>query len=413
MAAAERAQRIAHGLRSSMLAGFNSSSHRSRRGMRIDQAVLTAHDRYGALDYARVHSLGIRTVAESARWPVVETRAWRYDFSPLVPWLRAARRLDMEIVWTLLDGSWPAELAPMGTAFVRRFAMFARAFARFLSAESDRAPLIVPVQEITARAWLGGELAQAEPYLEDRGFELQVLLVRAAIAAADGVRDVIPQARILCVEPLFHVAPAPDHPEDVDAAQAVAARQFAALDMLSGRAWPQLGGSPRHFDLLGVTVYPNSQWYYRGPKYPGPPLEPGAPGWRPLRDQLASLASRYERPVVIAGTGRGGVLGPAWLRYVCREARGAMLAGVTVPCVGIAPILDCEPAPGEHRPVHGVWGPPDAAGRRSTDVILAEEIAIQRACFERFAASLRAARAAVAAGPGARAAAAAALRAAG
>jgi hypothetical protein len=374
-----------------MLAGFGSGSYRSRRGARVDLAVLTAHDRFAALDYARVHALGLRTVRESARWPVVERRPWRYDFSVLAPWVRAARRIDMEIVWTLLDGTWPDDIDPLGTALVRRLAMFARAFARFLRDETDGAPVIVPVDQITARAWLGGELARAEPYLEERGFELQVQLARAAIAAADAFRDVTPAARILCVEPLFHVAPSPDRPEDLDAAHAAAARRFSALDMLCGRSWPQLGGGPRHLDLFGVTVDPDSQWYYRGPKLPGPPIEPWAPGWRPLRELLLDLACRYDqRPVVMAGTGGDGALGAQWLRYVCREVRGAMFTGAAMPCVGVAPAVKCRAEPGERGGSGGgIWGLADDAGRRATDAALAEEIAVQRSCFERFDASLR------------------------
>jgi hypothetical protein len=49
-----------------MLAGFSSGSYRPRRGMRIDLAVVTGHDRFAALGYARVRALGISTVRESA-----------------------------------------------------------------------------------------------------------------------------------------------------------------------------------------------------------------------------------------------------------------------------------------------------------------------------------------------------------
>jgi hypothetical protein len=292
----------------------------------------------------------------------------------------------------LLDGTWPQDLAPMGPALVRRLAMFARALARFLREETDRAPMIVPVEQITTRAWRGGELGHIEPFLEERGVELEVQLVRAAIAAAEAFRTVSPEARVLCAEPLFHVAASPDSPEDVDSAHRAAGRRFGTLDMLCGRAWPQLGGESCQPDVVGVTLDPHWQWYYRGPRFPGPAIEPGAPGWRPLRELLVELANRYDRPVVIAGTGRPGALGPTWLRHVCREARAAMLAGAAVPCVGLSPIVLC----GADRDAgdRGLWGAADEAGRRPTDAALAEEIVVQRACFERFGASLRAARAA-------------------
>jgi hypothetical protein len=384
--------RTASPFASVMLAAFESASYRLRRGGCVDLAALSGHDRYAARDYARGRALEIRTVRESARWPVVEHHPWRYDFAVLAPWVRAAQRLGVQIVWTLLDGSWPDDVDPMRPALVRRLAGFARAFARFLRDETDGAPCIVPVAQIAARAWLGGELAHAAPFLEERGLELQAQLVRAAAAAADAFRDVTPEARMLCVEPLFHVAPAPDRPEDVDGALGAAARRFAVLDMLSGRTWPQLGGEPHHLDLVGVTAYPNSQWYYQGPKLPGPAIEAGAPGWRPLRELLIEMARRYDRPVFIAGTGRDGALGPAWLRHVCREARCAMVGGASVAGVALAPAVDCDGVAGERRCSTGLWGAADESGRRPINAALAQELAVQRACFERFAANVSAAR---------------------
>jgi hypothetical protein len=69
-----------------------------------------------------------------------------------------------------------------------------------------------------------------------------------------------------------------------------------------------------------------------------------------------------------------------------------MIAGARVAGVGVAPVIDCGVGPGEHGASGGVWGTADACGRRQIDVALAEEICVQRTCFERFHANLRAAR---------------------
>ena len=369
---------------SPVLVAFDTACQRGRDGAWTDLAAVTGHDRFASLDYARVAGLGVAAVREGARWPLVERQPWQYDFGPLVPSVAAAREHGLAIVWTLLDGGWPPDLDPMRPAFVRRFASFARALARFLRDESDdAAPWIVPVDQIGHRAWLGGELGHSPPYLEERGFELQAQLVRAAVAAADAFRLVLPAARVMCAEPLVNVAAQPDRPDDADDALGAAARRHLAIDMLTGRAWPQLGGEPRQVDLVGVTYHPGSQWYYGGPQHPGPPIAPGAHGWRSLRELLLDTAERYCKPVCIAATGRDGSLASAWLRYVCGEAHRAALGGATIAGVVLEPALDCLQAPGRRRASKGIWGEADASGHRARDAALADQVALQCARFPR------------------------------
>ena len=371
--------------RGEVLLGFDTRRYRSRRGDWVDNAVLSGHDRLAAHDYSRAAALGVTSVREGARWPAVERQPWQYDFGVLARRVREARARGLRIVWSLLDGDWPDDVDPMRPEFVRRFAGFARAFARFLrdECEPSQPQWIVPVEQIGVRAWRGGAVAHGAPYLEERGFELQVQLVRAALAATDALRIVIPQARMLCLEPLFHVAAHPDRPHEVEAALAATARRNHAIDMLLGRRWPQLGGEPRHVDIVGLTYYPDHQWYYAGPAYPGPAIPPGAPGWRPVRELLLDVAQRHERRVLVAETGRDGPLAAIWFCYVCSEVRRAMLAGATVAGVGVYPAVACPPAPGERRPAAGIWGNAHADGRRPVNKALAKEVSIQCGAFAR------------------------------
>jgi hypothetical protein len=367
-----------------VLVAFDTACQRGREGAWTDLAAVTGHDRFASIDYARVAALGVTAVREGARWPLVEQQPWQYDFRALAPSVAAARAHGLGIVWTLLDGGWPPDLDPMRPAFVRRFASFARALARFLRNQSgDAEPWIVPVDQIGHRAWLGGELGHAPPYLEERGFELQAQLVRAALAAADAFRLVLPAPRVMFAEPLVNVAAHPDRPDDADDALAAAVRRYQAIDMLTGRAWPQLGGEPRQVDVVGVTYHPGSQWYYGGPKHPGPPIAPGAPGWRPLRELLLDAAERYCKPVCIAATGRDGSLASAWLRYVCGEAHRAALGGATIAGVVLEPALDSPPVPGRRRASKGIWSEADATGHRAIDGALADQVALQCASFPR------------------------------
>jgi hypothetical protein len=371
-----------------LIAGFESAGQRLRDGTRFDLCSATDHDRLLEIDYASVRVRGMRTVREGARWHVIEQRPWRYEFGALRPMVRTARQLGLRVIWTLLDRGWPDDVDLFRPAFVRRFTAFAAAFAKFLHTEGDDAPVIIPIHEISSLAWLGGETARIDPYREERGFELQCQLVRAATAAADAVRTACPDARICCAEPLYHVSPQRNRPQDLDLAMAINGRRFRTMDMLTGRIWPQLGGEGRHLDIVGATFYPESEWYYNGPKFPGPAIPCGAPGWRPLRELLRELSQRYARPLFIAGTGDNGARSVAWLRHVGRETRAAMFADSSVLGVCLNPALGCPRSPGERRAVTGLWSPADPAGERPLNHALAEELALQQACFDRLTESL-------------------------
>lgn len=368
-----------------IVARFESALHRLRTGRTLDTLALTRHDRLVTHDYARVHALGLRCVGESVRWHAVEAEAGRYELGALLPFTRAARAFGLQIVWTLLDRGWPAGLDPMAPSFVTRFAAFARAFARFLASEGLEQSAIVPVHEIATLAAGGAEHAELEPFLEERGFELQCQLVRAAVAASAAIREVLPGARLLCAEPARHVAALPGHPEDADAAAVHAARRFAVVDMLAGRAWPQLGGDPALLDAVGLTFHPRSQWYYHGPRHPGPTISPETRDWRPLRELLVELGGRHARPVYLAGTSAETPLQRDWLRYVGRELRAAQLAGVEVVGLALHPAVDCPPWRCERRAFGGLWGRPDAHGMRPVDPALAQEVVAQREAFARLA----------------------------
>src|SRR5215212_5831629 len=60
--------------------------------------------------------------------------------------------------------------------------------------ESDAVPFWTPVNEISFWAWAGGSLGYINPFAHGRGNELKAILVRAAIASIEAVRDVNPNA---------------------------------------------------------------------------------------------------------------------------------------------------------------------------------------------------------------------------
>ncbi|HZF69169.1 MAG TPA: hypothetical protein VEZ47_14100 [Gemmatirosa sp.] len=387
----------AHPFRSFFLGGFECSTHRRRDGRRLDVLASTEHDRHAASDYAQLAGHGIRTVREGFRWHLIEPRAGTYDFSSVLPLVRAAEATGTQVVWDLLHFGWPDDVDPFGPAFVRRFARYARACATMLAEESGAVPWYVPINEISFLAWGGGDAAWINPYATGRGFELKVQLCRAAIEAIEAIRDVQPHARIATAEPVINVvALDPDDSGQRAEAEGHRQAQFQAWDMLAGHLWPQLGGDPKYLDVLGVNFYYNNQRVHGG----GLLTDRRDARYRPFRAMLEEVHARYGRPLFVAETGIEGeahVTGspryemplpahedarPEWLRYVGAEVRAARAAGVPVEGICLYPVLNHLGWDDDRHCQNGLLDfPRCAAGRRGVVASYAEELARQQALF--------------------------------
>src|ERR1051325_451517 len=193
------------------MGGLECSPHRlSRRkalgrfaGVRLDLIAATRHDEFVVQDYERLQQVGIRTARDGVRWHLIEKNASRYDFSSLVPMLRAARETQTQVVWDLFHYGWPDGLNILGAGFVERFARFVRATAEVILEETGAPLYVVPANEISFVAWGGGDAGFLNPFARKRGPELKAQLVRAALAAIESVREVDPSARICHAEPII------------------------------------------------------------------------------------------------------------------------------------------------------------------------------------------------------------------
>jgi hypothetical protein len=362
------------------LGGFECSTPRLRSGRRLDLIDATQHDRYASSDYARLREVGISTARDGLRWHLIERSPGRYDFSSVLPLVRAARDAGVQVIWDMCHYGWPDDLDIFQPEFVTRLAGLSRAFTGLLASESDQIPFIVPINEISFFSWISGDEGIFYPYGRGRGDELKMQLVRATIACIEAAWEVDPRTRIVLVDPMINVVARPERPSDDQAAEGYRLAQYSAWEMICGRICPQLGGREEYLDIIGLNYYLHNQWFY--PDREMIPLS--HPLYRPLRELLKEVYERYNRPVFIAETGVEDDLRPSWLRYISREVRAGLRAGVPIEGICLYPIIN-YPGWEDERHCHtGLWGYADENGMREICQPLAHELQHQTRLIKEF-----------------------------
>src|SRR4051794_843401 len=252
--------------RSFFLAGFEGSTGYNRHGAWFDQVAATGHDRTFETDYRDVAALGIHAARETIRWPLVDQRHGRYDFSSVEPFVSAARRHRLDVIWDLFHYGFPPDIDLLSDDFPKRFADYCYAVGRYIGARTPGTCWFTPVNEPSFLAFAGGDQALFAPHLTNRGWELKVALCRAAIAGIEALWAACPGARMVNVDPLCRVAaPAGDASKEAGAANFNDSIVFESWDMLAGRRLPELGGSRAHLDIIGINYYWTNQWEFGCP----------------------------------------------------------------------------------------------------------------------------------------------------
>lgn len=342
--------------RSFFLAGFEGSTGYNRDGRWFDQVVATGHDRTVEQDYRDLADLGIHGVRETVRWPLVDLGHGRYDFTSVDPFVEAARRNGVEVIWDLFHYGFPPGLDLLGEDFPKRFADYCSAVGRYIGARSEDACVFTPVNEPSFMSFAGGEKGLFAPHCEGRGWDMKVALCRAAIAGIEALWAACPGARMVNVDPMCRAASAPDRPQDAAAVEDFNGRLvFQGWDMLSGRLLPELGGSRAHLDIVGVNYYWTNQWEWGvAPLDDGrlPPLADDDPRRASLSDLVRSAWRRYDGEVMITETAHVGDQRAPWLLEAACEAEVLLLERVPLKGLCLYPILGM---PEWHEPE--VWTP--------------------------------------------------------
>lgn len=323
--------------RSFILGGFECATGYNARGDWIDQVAATHHDQNGDEDYERLVQVGIHAAREAIRWPLVDLGAGRYDFSTVEPFVAAARRHQVEVIWDLFHYGYPNGLDLFSGEFPDRFARYCAAAARFIRERTDGRCFFTPVNEPSFFSWAAGDVARFAPHATGRAFELKVALARAGIHAIDAIREAVPDARIVNVDPLCHVAQPLDRPDLAEAvrhfnAQAV----WESFDMLAGRMHPELGGSRAHLDIVGLNYYWTNQWELGCDEQP---LSEEDPRRVPLSDLLTAVWERYGGDILLTETAHVDDTRPRWLAQVVAESEKVLARGIPLRGICLYPIL--------------------------------------------------------------------------
>jgi beta-glucosidase/6-phospho-beta-glucosidase/beta-galactosidase len=317
------------------IGGYECADQINKHGHRVNLLKETEHDKRVWKDYEDLVSTGIYTVREGICWSSVEISEYEYDFSEVKNRMDAAEAFGIQQIWDLVHFGYPDGLFPTHPRFNDRFVALCEAFARFYSHHSDQPLFVVPFNEISFLSWLSGEVGGTVPFVTKNGWEIKYRLCEAAINGIQTIQRLCSDAKILMVEPLIKI-----HSEEENDRQLIHDLneiQFQAMDIVTGRICPELGGNSSLIDFVGVNYYWDCQWdHHKGP-LPWPETEPKR---AKLSDLLAEVYDRYEIPVVLTETGHYGDSRIPWLMEITQECKKAIESGVDLRAICLYPIID-------------------------------------------------------------------------
>lgn len=318
------------------MGGFECADHINRSGERVNLLKETEHDLRVEEDYKLLVGLGINVVREGICWSAVEKGPYIFDFSEVMNRIRVAEKHGIQIIWDLCHFGYPDGIFPTHPLFTSRFMSLCRAFALFHMEKSQQPLFVVPINEISFLSWHSGDMRGTVPFAINSGDDIKYHLCQAAIEGMQVLRQTNKECTIVLVEPLVKIHSANDEISSEELAE-LNTHQFQAMDIISGRLYPELGGSPHLFDMVGFNYYHNNQWDHLDRTVVWPPQERPL---TPLSELLLIASLRYNKPTILAETGHFGAGRSQWLNEITGECIKAMEAGVDLKGICIYPVID-------------------------------------------------------------------------
>jgi beta-glucosidase/6-phospho-beta-glucosidase/beta-galactosidase len=317
------------------IGGYECADMINNRRSRVDLLQMTGHDRQAGEDYRLLTEAGIHTVREGIRWSVVEREPYRYDFSEVKARILAAQINGIQQLWDICHFGYPDDLSPLHPEFCNRFVALCRAFAEVYRLCTDDPLIVTPINEISFLSWLSGDVAGTVPFLHHSAAAVKYNLCRAAIKGIETIKVIDPAAKIMMVEPLIRIHPQEGH-SITNEIQQYNEGQFEAMDIVTGRLHPELGGRTDYMDFAGFNYYYHNQWEHEGRHlcWTSETERSDFPGL------LKAAAERYGKPVVLSETGHFKEDRGLWMEQITKDCMTAMNAGVNLQGICIYPVLD-------------------------------------------------------------------------
>lgn len=325
-----------HPFKTFFIGGYECADMVNNTGNRVNLLQATFHDTHIDEDYRLLTEAGMRTVREGIVWTNVEKQPYEYDFTEVTARIRAAQKWGVQQLWDVCHFGYAVDLVPGHPQFARRFAALCIAFVKHFRSLSDDSFIFCPINEMSFISWLGGDMRGTVPFAINSGWDVKYHLAKAAIAGIQAVREVEPGAQVMLVEPMIKIHPRPDEP-DVAGIRGHNESQFQAMDMVTGRLHPELGGKPEYMNYAGFNYYYNNQWMHcshtldwRAQPYEGTPFS----------QLIAAAYERFGVPVMLSETGHFLEDRSMWIEMITDECIKAIQAGVDLRGVCIYPVLD-------------------------------------------------------------------------
>jgi hypothetical protein len=317
--------------------GFDSPSPMARlngRLIRLDLIAATGHDRQAAEDYALLARLGLGWSREDVRWHLCEPQPGRYEFSHLEPAVDAAKKHNIQIVWSWMHYGCPEFSNPLDASFPDQLAALGVQHLRWLRQHGITDPIVCPINEISYYTWHVETLGNWYPFALGQGARLKANLIAGHRRCYEQSKEIVPETRILMIDPFYYAVGNARDPATEESAAFWREASWEAMDQLAA-----------YSDILGMNFYPDSQVEcYRslGTKHDARRMLPlDDPRRVSLMQALQFYHSRYgSMPVLVAETSVRGMRRAPWITRLTDEAIEAIRRDL--PLVGICwyPVLD-------------------------------------------------------------------------
>jgi beta-glucosidase/6-phospho-beta-glucosidase/beta-galactosidase len=347
--------------KSFVMAGFECTYARTEKNYRLDMLSATQHDIRCRDDYRLLKELGIYTVREGLAWNQIDDGSGNYDFGRFEEMMAVAGEENMQQIWDLNHFDYPDYLDPFSDEFVSAFGRYARQAVRIMKKHLPDPLWVIPINEMSFFAWIGADQGKWAPFTKGskNGLAFKKQLARATMAAIDSIRQEHDPVRFIISDPFMRrVAREPASKGAKRHATIFnTVVRFEAWDILSGLAYPELGGAMRYLDVVGVNYYlHNQEWVLSKPHHIGHQMMDWESDDRiSFADMLSTIHERYSRPLIVSETGSFGNKRADWWKRTFAEVDEAVAFGLPVHGVCAYPVLDRLDAVNYLLPESGIW----------------------------------------------------------